>query len=64
MAYNFYLPTKIIIGKGCSGQLAGNIAKPGAKRAMCIFDQGVETAGIDVVRYNGVVPDPPFRWGG
>lgn len=74
MAYNFDLPTKIIIGEGCSAQLAENVARTGAKRVMCIFDKGVEgvgivapvlagleAAGIEAVRYNGVAPDPPLE---
>lgn len=74
MEYKFELPTRITIGEGCSGQLGANVAAAGARRVMCIFDKGVEaagivdpliagleTAGIEVVRFNGVLPDPPME---
>lgn len=74
MEYKFDLPTRIVIGEGCSGQLGTNVAAAGAKRVMCIFDKGVEaagiadqvisgleTSGIEVVRFNGVLPDPPME---
>ena len=74
MDYRFELPTKIIIGEGCSGQLGENVKAAGSKRVLCIFDKGVEAAGIvdkvlagleaygtDVIRYNGVLPDPPLE---
>ena len=74
MDYKFELPTKIIAGEGCSKQLGENIKLAGSKRVMCIFDRGVESAGLvaplvagmeaaglDVVPYNGVLPDPPME---
>ena len=74
MDYTFELPTRITIGEGCSSQLGANVASAGAKRVMCIFDKGVEaagiveplvasleTAGVEVVRFDGVLPDPPME---
>ncbi len=74
MDYKFELPTRITIGEGCSSQLGANVASAGAKRVMCIFDKGVEaagiveplvasleTAGVEVVRFDGVLPDPPME---
>lgn len=74
MEYKFELPTKITIGEGCSKQLAASVVSSGLKRVMCIFDKGVEAAGIvepliaglkesgiEVVRFNGVLPDPPME---
>jgi len=74
MAYTFDLPTKIVIGEGCSAQLGEFAAQTGAKRVMCIFDKGVEAAGIvkplianleaagmTVIPFDGVLPDPPME---
>ncbi|MBU0972707.1 MAG: iron-containing alcohol dehydrogenase [Proteobacteria bacterium] len=74
MAYEFSLSTKIIIGEGCSGQVGEKAAATGAKKVMCIFDKGVldagivgpilenlEGAGIKVIQYGGVLPDPPME---
>ncbi len=73
MSYTFDLPTKIIIGEGCSGQLGGIVSGSGARRVLCVCDRGVEAAGIvaplietmeasglKVERFNGVLPDPPL----
>lgn len=73
MSYTFDLPTKIIIGEGCSGQLGGIVSDSGARRVLCVCDRGVEAAGIvaplietmedsglKVERFNGVLPDPPL----
>lgn len=40
--------------------MAESVHKTEAKRVMCIFDQGVETVGMDVVGCSGIVSDPPF----
>ena len=74
MAYSFDLPTKIVIGEGCSGQLGEYVTKTAAKRVMCIFDKGVdaaglvgpvianmEAAGMEVIPFDGVLPDPPME---
>lgn len=74
MAYTFDLPTKIVIGEGCSAQLGEFVAKTKAKRVMCIFDKGVDAAGIvkplianmeaagmEVMPFDGVLPDPPME---
>lgn len=74
MDYKFELPTRINVGEGCSKQLAAGVVSSGLKRVMCIFDRGVEAAGIvepviagleasdiEVVRFNGVLPDPPME---
>jgi len=74
MEYTFEVPTRITVGEGCSGHLGSSVASAGAKRVMCIFDRGVEAAGIidpiisgleassiEVIRYNGVLPDPPME---
>jgi alcohol dehydrogenase class IV len=74
MDYRFELPTKLIIGEGCSKQLGENIKLTGAKRVMCVFDRGVENAGLvaplladmeaadlKVTPFNGVLPDPPME---
>ena len=74
MDYKFDLPTKIVVGEGCSKQLGANISASGVKKVMCVFDKGIESAGIadtlitnieaagiEVIRYNGVLPDPPVE---
>jgi alcohol dehydrogenase len=74
MAYTFDLPTRIVIGEGCSGQVGEYVAKTGAKRVMCVFDKGIgaaglvgpvianlEAAGMEVIPYDGVLPDPPLE---
>lgn len=74
MAFTFDLPTKIVIGEGCSGQLGEHVAKTGAKRVMCVYDKGIdkaglvgpvitnlEAAGLEVIPYDGVLPDPPME---
>ena len=74
MDYEFGLPTKIIIGEGCSGQVGDRVSAAGAKKVVCIFDKGVETAGItgpviaaleaagcEVFPYSNVLPDPPME---
>jgi len=37
---------KIISGAGCSAQLGTLAADTGAKRVMCIYDKGVDAAGL------------------
>jgi alcohol dehydrogenase class IV len=74
MDYRFDLPTKIVAGAGCSAQLGIQVGITGAKRVMCVYDRGVEaagligpivanleSAGIEVVRFDGVQPDPPME---
>ncbi len=74
MDYKFDLPTKILSGAGCSAQLGAQVSITGAKKIMCICDKGVktagivgpivsslETAGIEVVCFDGVLPDPPME---
>ncbi|MDD3249508.1 MAG: iron-containing alcohol dehydrogenase [Smithellaceae bacterium] len=74
MDYRFELPTKMIIGEGCSRQLGENVKLTGVKRVLCVFDKGVEgaglvapliadmeAAGLKVTPFNGVLPDPPME---
>lgn len=74
MDYRFDLPTKILAGAGCSAQLGAQVSATGAKKVMCIYDKGVDAAGItgpiissleaagmEVVRFDGVLPDPPME---
>ncbi|MBN1534398.1 MAG: iron-containing alcohol dehydrogenase [Spirochaetes bacterium] len=74
MDYRFDLPTKILAGPGCSAQLGVHVGATGAKRVLCVYDKGVEAAGIvdpivanleaagiEVARFSGVQPDPPLE---
>ncbi len=74
MFYQFDLPVKLVIGDGCSRQMPEKVSLHGIKRVMCIYDKGVEQAGIvqpligmlreakiQVTTYDEVLPDPPME---
>ncbi len=74
MTYEFNLPVKLVIGEGCSGQLPDKLSEYGIKRVMCIYDKGVEnaglvaplletlkSAGLEVIPFDEVLPDPPME---
>ena len=48
-SFEFTLPTKIIFGPGCVGQLADEIAAIGGKKPLVITDPGIRKAGIDKI---------------
>lgn len=71
---NFVFPlTKIIFGDGSSGQIGTVLQGYGAKKVLCIYDEGVKTAGLvdpiieamnlaglAVVEYGGVKVSVPY----
>ncbi len=74
MFYDFDIPVRIVVGEGCSAQLAESLSTAGAKKVLCVYDKGVEDAGlvtpfiesmeasdIEVARFDKVVPDPPME---
>ncbi|MFO7965073.1 MAG: iron-containing alcohol dehydrogenase [Desulfobacterales bacterium] len=74
MFYEFNLPVKLIVGGGCSDQLAERLSEHGIKRVMCIHDKGVAdagltsplleglaSAGVEVIVFDEVLPDPPME---
>lgn len=74
MFYQFDLPVKLVIGDGCSRLLPEKLSLHGIRRVMCIYDKGVEQAGIvqplidmlrkakiQVTTYDEVLPDPPME---
>jgi alcohol dehydrogenase len=67
----FYLPTRVLFGRGVAGQVGTHIAGLGARRVMVVTDPGVEAAGLvapirdvlvggglDVVLFKQVEPNP------
>lgn len=72
MTFTFGVPSVMHFGEGCVEKL-GNIAiDAGARKALLVYDQGVKATGIvdrltgilanqliDVVEFDGVLPDPP-----
>ncbi|MDR3209307.1 MAG: iron-containing alcohol dehydrogenase, partial [Oscillospiraceae bacterium] len=68
----FSQPAPIIFGRGAIAALGQRVKSLGCKKVLCIYDRGVEDAGIsarvtaelanagvDYVTYNRVVSDPP-----
>jgi len=70
--FRFSLAPEVVVGEG-SSQNAGKLFKKlGCKKIVCVFDKGVKAAGIldpilkcvqdegiEVVTYDGILPDPP-----
>lgn len=67
-------PSTVIFGCGAVAVLGDKVKELGCKKAMCIFDEGIEKAGItekafeslkaagvDYAAFNGVVSDPPIE---
>lgn len=63
---------EVLFGEGASEQVGERVKGLGCARVICIYDEGVRkagsvdpvvrslnNAGLEVVRYDGVVPDPP-----
>ena len=74
MFYDFDIPVRLVVGEGCSAQLAESLSTAGARKVLCVYDKGVEEAGIvapfiesmeasdiEVARFDRVVPDPPME---
>ena len=74
MFYDFDIPVRLVVGEGCSAQLAESLSSAGTKKVLCVYDKGVEEAGIvapfiesmeasdiEVARFDRVVPDPPME---
>jgi len=71
MYTQFSQPCPVIFGRGAIAALGEKIAELGCKKVLCVYESGVEKAGIaaraiksirdkgiDVVSFTGVVPDP------
>lgn len=71
MIHQYSQPSTVLFGCGAISVLGEKIKELGCKKAMCVFDTGTEkagiaqkaidsikAAGIGVVAFNGVVPDP------
>ena len=74
MFYQFYLPVRLVVGEGCSKELGETLSTDRVKKAICVYDKGVkaagiikplienmEASGIEIVRYENVLPDPPME---
>ncbi len=48
-SFNYFLPTKIIAGNGCSKQVAAEIKALGATRVLLVTDEGVRLAGATLI---------------
>ncbi|ASS88962.1 iron-containing alcohol dehydrogenase [Aeribacillus pallidus] len=72
MNFEFNIPSQVIFGKGAASKLQDVLAEFHVKRVMCIYDQGVQKAGIvekvlskikktnvDIIEFNQVLPNPP-----
>lgn len=72
MQFQFGIPSQVTFGTGCSKQVGEIVKGLNAKRVLCIYDQGVKSAGIvekivtslqeasiEVIEYAGVLPNPP-----
>lgn len=72
MQFQFGIPSQVIFGAGCSRQIGEVVQGFNAQKVFCVYDQGVKAAGIveqivgalkaaniDVVEYDGVLPNPP-----
>jgi len=73
-AFENHLPRRLRFGRGVSRELAGELARLGRSRPLLISDAGVHraglvdqvggalaAAGLPVVHFWGVDPEPPFR---
>jgi alcohol dehydrogenase len=67
-------PSTVLFGCGAIAALGDKVKELGCQKALCVFDTGIEKAGITekafeslraagvgYVAYNGVVPDPPVE---
>lgn len=74
MFYDFDIPVRIVVGEGCSARLTDSLSTAGARKVLCVYDKGVadagivapfiekmEASGIEVARFDKVLPDPPME---
>lgn len=72
MEFNFSVPAKVVFGKDSSKRVGEIVNSINCKKAFCVYDKGVKSAGIvdgiikliqeagvEVVEYDGVLPNPP-----
>jgi len=72
MSFNIKLPVPVSFGEDISLQTGKTLKEHGASKVFCIYDKGVKAAGladkivdiikaegIEVVEFDGVLPDPP-----
>lgn len=72
MEFQFSIPSFITFGEGSANKVADIISDLGGKKVFCIYDKGVKNAGIvdnivntikeagiEVIEYDGVLPNPP-----
>ena len=72
MQFTISTKSTVFFGENTSGQVGEKVKALGCSKVLCVYDQGVkdagiadsiakslENAGLTVVRYGGVLPDPP-----
>ena len=72
--YTWQMPTKLIVGCGCSRQAGEELKKLGGRKALIVTDSGVEgagvlssileglkDAGVSYAVFNGVMPNPTVQ---
>ena len=74
MPFTINHATPVLFGEGVSGQTGENLQNHGVKKVLCVYDQGLKSAGIadkiirnikdcniEVAEFDGVQPDPPIE---
>ena len=72
MLFTISAKSTVLFGEHASGQVGEKTKALGCSKVICIYDKGVkdagivdsivknlENAGLKVVQYGGVLPDPP-----
>jgi len=70
MEFIYGIPCTVFFGEGKAKEAGGIVGSTGAKKVFCVYDKGVakvaagiinslKEAGIDVIEFDGVVPNPP-----
>lgn len=70
MEFIYGIPCTVFFGKGKAKEVGGIVSGMGVKKVFCVYDKGVakvaagvvtslKEAGMEVVEFDGVVPNPP-----
>lgn len=72
MQFQYGIPSQVTFGAGCSKQAGDMLARLNVKNVLCVYDEGVKSAGIidkvikslkdsniNVTEFDGVLPNPP-----
>jgi alcohol dehydrogenase len=72
MLFRISPKSEVLFGENAAGQVGERTKALGCSRVLCVYDKGIEEAGIvapivadlkgvglDVIQYDGVLPDPP-----